>query len=256
VMSIRSRNVRWSFAVLALGALICACSDPNPLARGATGGKITFSKGELLQLVSATYVKGKSGELRNYFSKAFPLAREHGYTPLIQFQVNEVLAGTYRPEGFIGLYKWPGTAAADQFERDPRWAPIKATRPDVFQELRVSTFALDADLPLVLKDGHVYEIQLLWMSQENPGAYQRYTEAVEDALGRAGGRVLARFKGGKYESVQPWPRQPDQIVILDWPSATARSHFVSSSAFLDNKQLLYSAVADEESFLTTANPYN
>src|SRR5437867_2542689 len=89
---------------------------------------ITFSKGELLQLISATYVKGKDKELGAYFQKAFPLAARYGYTPLIQFHVTEVLQGTYQPEGFIGLYKWPSQAAEERFGHDPQWAPIEATR--------------------------------------------------------------------------------------------------------------------------------
>src|SRR5713101_7593394 len=113
---------------------------------------INFSKGELLQLVSATYVKGKDEELGEYFQKAFLLATGYGYTPLIQFHVTDVLNGTYHPEGFIGLYKWPNSAASEQFGHDPRWAPIEATRPEVFQELRINTIVLEEDLKMIFKE--------------------------------------------------------------------------------------------------------
>lgn len=35
---------------------------------------VSFSKGELLQLISATYVDGKDEELREYFDETFPIA--------------------------------------------------------------------------------------------------------------------------------------------------------------------------------------
>lgn len=93
-----------------------------------------------------------------------------------------MLSGTYHPEGFIGLYKWPTAAAPEQFGRDPRWPPIKATRPEVFRELRVSTIALEEDLAMTFKDDHVYEIQVLWLAKNNADAYSQYVEAMNATL--------------------------------------------------------------------------
>ena len=114
---IRHRKFCRYFVLLAVGAAAITGTSAIPHAHAAAERTVSFSKGELLQLISATYVKGKDKELGEYFQKTFPLAAEHGYTPLIQFHVTEVLAGTYHPEGFIGLYKWPSRAAAEQFEQ-------------------------------------------------------------------------------------------------------------------------------------------
>ncbi len=214
-----------------------------------------FSKGELLQLVSATYVKGKDKELGEYFQKTFPLATGYGYTPLVQFHVTDVLSGTYHPEGFIGLYKWPSTAAQEQFGRDPRWAPIKATRPEVFRELRVHTIALEEDLAMTFEDDHVYEIQVLWLAKNNADAYNQYVKAMNATLDKLGGRAIARLNVGMYESLQPWPHQPDHIVILEWPNTEARAAYLNSAAYQQYQPLLYSGVANTESFLTQAKRF-
>lgn len=242
-------------ALLVAGAIVVIGTVTPSLSQATEDLSVTFSKGELLQLVSATYVKGKDKELREYFQKTFPLAAGYGYTPLIQFHVTEVLEGTYQPEGFIGLYKWPSQAAAERFGHDPQWAPIKATRPEVFQELRVSTFALEEELKMTFKDGHVYELQVLWLSNDHRDDYNRYKQAMQVTLDQVGGRVIARLSGGQYESVQPWPHQPDQIVILEWPNANARAAYLNSKAFQQQQHLLYSGVANAQSFLTKATPY-
>lgn len=110
---------------------------------------VSLSKGELLQLISATYVEGRDEELKDYFEKAIPIARGHGFAPLVSFDVVEVLSGTYRPEGFIGLYKWPSAANAEAFRRDPLWPPIEATRPRVFRELRAHPGVANAESFLI-----------------------------------------------------------------------------------------------------------
>jgi uncharacterized protein (DUF1330 family) len=211
---------------------------------------VSLSKGELLQLISATYIEGKDEELKDYFENAFPIAMGHGVAPLVRFDVAEVLSGTYRPEGFIGLYKWPSAASAEAFRRDPLWPPIEATRPRVFRELRVHTSVLDDDLTLDLNGDCAYEIQFLWLSRDNAHAYREYGNVMTATLGELGGRVVASLAVGSYENLQPWPHQPDEIVILEWPDAAARTAYLGSDGFLRNQPLLHSGVANADSFLT------
>ena len=164
--------------------------------------------------------------------------------------VAEVLTGTFRPEGFIGLYKWPSAQSAEAFRLDPRWPPIEATRPRIFRELRVHTTALDDDLTLGLNGDCAYEIQFLWLSRDDPAAYREYAETLPAILGELGGRVLANLAVGSYESLQPWPHQPDEVVILEWPDTATHTAHLASDGFLGIRPLLHAGVANAESFLT------
>lgn len=211
---------------------------------------VSFSKGELLQLISAAYVEGKDEELKRYFEKTLPLAVGHGFGPLVKFEIAEVLSGTFRPEAFIGLYKWPSAAAAEGFRRDPLWPPIEATRPMVFRELRVHTTVMDDDLAVNLNGDGAYEIQFLWLSRDNADAYREYVDAMPGALAEGGGRVVASLAVGSYESLQPWPHQPDEIVILEWPDTAARIAYLNSKGYQRNEALFHSGVVNAESFLT------
>jgi uncharacterized protein (DUF1330 family) len=211
---------------------------------------VSLSKSELLQLISAAYVEGKDEELKRYFEQTLPLAMGHGFAPLVRFDVAEVLSGTFRPEGFIGLYKWPSAAAAEGFRRDPLWPPIEATRPLVFRELRVHTTVVDDDLTVDLNGDHAYEIQFLWLSRDNADAYREYADVMPAMLAELGGRIVASLAVGSYENLQPWPHQPDEIVILEWPDTAARTAYLSSDGFLRNQTLLHCGVANAESFLT------
>ena len=83
----------------------------------------------------------------------------------------------------------------------------------------------------------------------------RYVKAMKPTLGKVGGRIIARLSGGRYESVQPWPHQPDHIVILEWPNTEARAAYLNSAVFQQHQSLLYSGVADAQSFLPQAKPY-
>lgn len=240
------------FILATSGLTSCSSFYPPSLSSEDKEFSITYSKGEILPVISATYVKGKNKELKEYFDKAFPLAVGHGLTPLTQLHITDVVEGTYHPEGFIGLYKWPSPSAAEAFERDPRWAPIKATRSEVFEELRISAFVLDKDLKLIFKPDHIYEVQILWLTNDHSDDYSRFIQAMEATLNEVGGRTITHLSGGQYESLRPWPHQPDRIVIQEWPNATARAAYLNSKAFQLQKHLLYSGVANVESFLTKA----
>jgi uncharacterized protein (DUF1330 family) len=97
-----------------------------------------------------------------------------------------------------------------------------------------------------------YEIQFLWLSRDNASAYEEYEKAMTAALGEFGGRVIANLAVDSYETLQPWPHQPDKIVILEWPDTAARTGYLSGDGYQRTQPLLHSGVANADSFLTRA----
>lgn len=216
--------------------------------------RLTFAKGELLQLTSASYVPGSEQLLAQYFQTAFPVAGSHGYQPLARFALTKRLTGTFEAQAFIGLYKWPSAASSDAFKRDGAWPDIEAARPGIFCELRNHTTVVDGEVTLDLDVERIYEFQFVWVSQAKAADYAEYERMVAGAAGEFGGRVVAAFAVDDYESLQPWPHQPDRIVMLEWPDATGREKGTTSDGYVAAQAHLHTGAANVDSFLTRLQP--
>ena len=107
---------------------------------------IELKKGELFLVAIADQKEGKEQLLQEYFSTIMPSAMKNGFTPLGLLHINHIVkANNFKPNNFIGLFKWPNMASVQTFMSDFTPEQLKKLRMPVWNEFKANMIALQED---------------------------------------------------------------------------------------------------------------
>ncbi|NMH87525.1 hypothetical protein [Flavivirga algicola] len=201
-------------------------------ATSAKQHQITLKKDELLLIISSITKPGAQEAMNGYFQKVFPIASKNGFKPLANFPIDKVVAGSYRPNNFFGLYTWTNQKAVDAFLKELPNSELRPMRLKVWEELKQPVVIVDKETTLTFNEGKVYEITMLWNKKR----------LKEKKIKKHGGRILFNAPVSGYEDLTSG-NAPQQIAIVEWNSeeeAKAYKYHVHGS--LDNEEAFYTHI--------------
>ena len=225
-------------------------AEQTPIAKATESGDgaiaLSYKKGELVSFVFPDNKPGNGAAAQEYGKRAFPIAGKLGLSNDLTFNIEKIV-GDFDPDAMV-LYSWPSAEAETQFNNHPDWAQIKATRPDIWEELRVYTAVLPEDLSLIFKPQKVYTIAIAWTSEEKPNDYHRYFSIIDDEVKNQGGRFMYKMFDPNYEAHVKTGKGPGQITLVEWDQKDGFQQFVRSKTYQEKASNYFRSGVDYVEF--------
>lgn len=174
---------------------------------------------------------------RNYGRNAFGLAGEYGLHQFGHLRVTEVVVGDFSPEVVV-FYTWPSASAEAEFNADPAWQPIKATRLEGWDELRIHDRVVEQPIQLQFSADKYYTTASAWLNPDRPDDYATYLASIEPTLNELGGRFVMKVIDASFSSISPDTQAPSQLTFVEWDSEDALQAFLQSDGFKQYTNLL------------------
>ena len=182
---------------------------------------VRLAAGEILTIGSARHRPGAEPLMRAYFRAVGPIAGPHGFAAKGRLNVVASEANGFKPNNFVGFFSFPSKAASQRFGRDPRWPAVRAQRPKIWRELRLSHYEATGPAMLRFRSDKVYEVRYEWYTRPADGVGTGESRRTTDA---GAGRVIATFIKGAHEMMPTSVPPPTRIRILEWSDlASAKS---------------------------------
>ncbi|MEN7342338.1 MAG: hypothetical protein AAAFM81_05315 [Pseudomonadota bacterium] len=225
--------------VIALLAVCGLLTSPN--ADAGNSLVVPIAESELVSVISIVPKAGEAAaNARNiYLKEAFGLAQQHGLQPHGALAVTEAIVGEFQPRA-VAFYRWPSAEAESTFEALPEWAPIKATRPDGWDELRIHDRVATNDATLEFSDDKFYTMASAWIDPGKPDDYLTYLGNIEPAMASVGGKFFFHMSEPSFSSLTPDLAAPSRVTIVEWDSREALDAFLNTALFKKNASLLTS----------------
>lgn len=202
---------------------------------------LNYKKGEVLSFVFIDSKDGDEAEAARlkYYGSAFPLANSFGLSSDTTLSVAAIPVGNFKPDA-LGIFSWPDAASEAAVSAHPDWPGIKAIRPLAWDELRVATSELDADLTLSFDPAKTYTLASAWFNPENPNDYAKYMDGIKSSAEELGGRFVYKMHHPKLESHSEGLGAPGQITLVEWETQDGLAKFGKTKGFKDNVKYLSS----------------
>lgn len=181
-----------------------------PTTPATEDARIELEKGQILTVAVSRHREGAEGKMQEYFEAVGPIAQPLGFSRLGALKVVEADAGSFEPNNFVGFYGFPSQDAAASFASDPRWPAIRATRPQIWSELRISHFRVETARELNFAPGRVYEVR-----------YEFAPTSDTPSLKQKGARTILDLAEGSHEMTPSSLAAPIRIRVLEWANLAA-----------------------------------
>lgn len=175
---------------------------------------IELKKGELFLAVVGYQMAGKEQLLQEYFGIVFPPAQKNGFTPLGKLPIDEVAAGSFMPNEFVGLFKWPNMESVQGFLSEVSPDRLQELRVEIWSELKQHMVVVSEDVALTFHDNKVYEVKMLWTDQ------MPNSESIENNKGK----VVFSSQLAGYEDLGK-NQAPNNLLIIEWDSKADAESF-------------------------------
>lgn len=187
---------------------------------------IQFKKGEMFCLASSDIHPGNEAKQGEYFQKVGPLIQSENIAYVGSLYTEEVIAGDHKVPGF-GIIKMPGrhTKTSVNETRLSEWQHVRATRPDVWRELRLQDFDVKANKTFVFNTDKYYQLEAYWVHNDKLPEFHKYQHNRLKNAEQQGGRLFHSFEEPyQYESLG-MERAPDRFYFIEWDSKEAFQKF-------------------------------
>ena len=211
---------------------------------------ISLKKGQRFLLISSILKKGKEKLLKNYFEMVFPVASKYGFKPLLRLSIDEIVAGNYKPNTFVGLYSWPKASSEVDFRKEKSMANIDEKRKKIWTELQQIKFDLSKDIEITFRKGKVYQVASIWIKKEGIKDLKKYLSATKTTIEKLGGRTVFKQKVNDFATLSDGT-PPSLVAILEWPSVEARKAYLNSKIFTENIKYFKSGITNFQAMLTS-----
>ncbi len=230
----------WLTAVLVLLITGTPCAAAES-ANDAGTLVVPFKEGQLMSVISIAPKAGEdAAKARDtYLDSAFGIASEYGLKPLGVLAVADVIVGDFQPKA-VAFYSWTNAETEAEFNRNEDWLPIKATRPDGWDELRIHDRVATADTTLKFSPRKLYTLATAWVDPAHPNDYATYLANIEPDVNAAGGRFFFKMVNPEFSSLGPTPIAPSQLTVVEWDGPSALAAYLESDGFKEHSPLLSS----------------
>ncbi|TYA74535.1 hypothetical protein [Seonamhaeicola marinus] len=198
--------------------------------------QISLKKGDLFLVISSITKPDAQKAMNAYFQKVFPIASKYGFKPLANLPIDNIVAGSYKPNNFFGLYTWPNKEAAASFLKELPNSELKPMRLKIWDELKQSAIIIDQETTLTFSNEKVYEITMLYNKKK----------LKEKKINKHHGKVLFSKPVSGYEDLTSGSA-PDYLAIIEWNSEEeARAYKYHAHGALDNEETFYTHIQISE----------
>lgn len=228
-------------------ALLTTGCGTIELPRPPTTLEVSLTEGELFSVISVVPRDGEAAASARaqYGRSAFGLARQYGLRPFGSLNVTRVIAGEFEPKA-VALYAWPSTEAETAFNKAPQWSPIKATRPDGWDRLRIHDEPAREDVILTFSSNRYYTMASAWIDPQRPDDYDAYLTNIAPTVSAVGGRFIYQMVNPAFSALDPDTRAPHRLTLVEWQDAGGLEAFLKTDGYRENAPLVRSGTTQFE----------
>lgn len=249
---LKSAKSALTYAVLSSVLIGCGTVTPKAGAKAKPSAMtqeaqaptvLEFKKGQLFSIVSVVADPDEEAKenVARYYKTAFPLGAKYGLKREGQLKVVASPVGDHKSDGIV-FYSWPSAEDEQSFEAEPAWASIKALRPKAWEELRIYTQEVGADMSLTFHPEKTYTLAMAWFNPENPDHYDKYMAGIKEAAESVGGRFIYKMFHPKFESDVIKNGGPGQVTLVEWDTPQGLQAFGKTEGFKQNAHYLKTGV--------------
>lgn len=186
---------------------------------------IQLKKGELFVAVVGYQMEKKEDLLEEYFGIIFPPAQKNGFTPLGQLAIDQVAAGNFMANEFVGLFKWPGMESVQAFLGEVSPDQLAKLRVKIWSELKQHMIIVTEDMEMTFVAGKTYEVKMVWSDQM----------LSADNIKSSGGKVILNKPVAGYEDLGK-NESPNNLMIIEWNNKKSAEEFRKMTALKSKKE--------------------
>ncbi|MEO9634059.1 MAG: hypothetical protein ABJF89_13335 [Parasphingorhabdus sp.] len=240
----------FAIAAIALSAASCATAQKSTgLAQTTSTGaaQLNLKKGQYL---SVTISEAKTSEEAvkarlNYYRTGYPLGAQYGLRQETSLSVVSAIISDYKPTGVL-FFSYPDKQSADGLAANPDWEAVKATRPDIWNELKIFSAETTEDLAIKFDPEKSYTLVVAWKKDEDPDGYEKYLSGIEPAVARAGGRFIYKMYNPQLESNDASEPAPAQLTFVEWDDLDGFSRVQATEEYKASVPFFQSGVSKIE----------
>ncbi|MEO9601629.1 DUF1330 domain-containing protein [Parasphingorhabdus sp.] len=241
---------------IAWSAAGCATGEQSTgLAQASTTGatQLNLKKGQYLSVtISEAKTSEEATKARlNYYKTGYPLGAEYGLRREAALTVDNAIISDYKPTGVL-FFSYPDKQSADGLAANPDWAAVKATRPDIWNELKIFSAETTEDMAITFDPDKSYTLVVAWKKDGGADGYEKYLSGIEPAVARAGGRFIYKMYNPQLESNKASEPAPSQLTFVEWDSLDGFTKVRASAEYQASVSFFQSGVSKIEFYRMSA----
>ncbi|MFT5760250.1 MAG: hypothetical protein ACI9LM_005034 [Alteromonadaceae bacterium] len=203
--------------------------------------RLILKKGQILSFAMPITKPDKLNVVRDYYRRAFPLAKQFGLKIENSMQVTKTIVGDFKPKALV-FFSWPDQASEHEFYQQPQWPDIKALRSSGWDELKIYSKVLEQDVDIEFSNDKVYTLAIAWFNPEHPTDYDKYMKGIENNVIDVGGKFLFKLRSTKLEALASTTRSPGQVTLVEWPDVQSLAKLQNTQEYKNNNRYFRSGV--------------
>lgn len=206
---------------------------------------VHFNPGAVMQLIAPVTEAEKRSLRDKYFELGAQTAREYGYTQNGVLVVEKTLIGAFSPNVFV-VSQWPSLNAQKSFQSLPLFSEIKALRREAWEALKLYDYEVSKPTTLAFSTNKAYSVSLAWVNPKAPNDYYDFIDSFVKKAEGVGGKVISVTHDISLSDHNPYAIAPQQIVILEWNSASDIEAVLSSPEYAPQREKLKTGTVEFE----------
>lgn len=201
-------------------------------ATATSATQLLLKKGQYLSIImpEAKTSDEATESRQNYYKAAFPLGAKFGLKREASLAVDTAIISDYKPSAVI-FFSYPDKQSEAGLAGHPDWPAIKATRPDIWNELKIFSAEAAEDIDINFNPDKSYTLVVAWKKDKNSDGYEKYLSGIEPAMTRAGGRFIYKMFNPELESNNGSEPAPSQLTFVEWDSLDGFSKVQASAEY-------------------------
>ncbi len=200
------------FSIVPFAAAMLSALSITP--QSATASDLTLKKGQYLTIVLPETNPAGNDVRKSYYSKAFPLGTKFGLKREMGLNVDQALISDYSPSAAL-FFSYPNKQSEAKLAKHPKWAGIKAMRPEAWKEIKFYSAEIAEDLDIHFDPNKSYTLVVAWLNPDNPNDYDRYLDGIKESVNAVGGRFIYKMKNPSFEA-NASSDAPGQLTFVEW----------------------------------------
>ena len=201
----------------------------------AKDGKLTFNRDRMIEVAFLKVKPGQEARLsKEYFPKVIPIAKEYGIRPLMTFRVSKVDHGPRDKVGLWGFFEWPSVARKAEFEKDPRFAKLRAFRDSLLVEPPKQIYTrVQKTITAEVDKAAAYEAAVVWTNPHREARLKDYFAAAGPFIQKKGVKFIGQFEviGQPEDPKYRFDSLPNRFLFIQWPNWEVKNEWFSSEEF-------------------------
>lgn len=195
----------------------------------------SMKKGEAFDIIFLNTKPGSEDVQKKYFEKAFPIAKEGGYTPLKGLAIKDnPLQGNYHPEVMV-FGTWASVELREKFVADiEKSVPdFHAMRREIWSTFNLTYWEVGQDYSFDIDPAKFNVVTAYWSGDDT--SFPKFRKAWLKQVEKSGGNKLIGFFKGS--SPFGYDYNPDHLTIIEWESKEAFDKFNEKIQAMDHQSV-------------------